>query len=50
MLAVILIVSCLAVFGFYVHVLVQVRHEESREDGHRKHVPGHSYEMAAGRR
>jgi hypothetical protein len=39
MLAVIFIVSCLAVFGFYVYVLVHLRPEEKREDAHNKRLP-----------
>jgi hypothetical protein len=45
MLAVIFIVSCLAVFGFYVYVLVHLRREEKREDAHKKRLPEHFYEM-----
>ena len=39
MLAVIFVVSCLSVFGFYVYVLVHLRREEKREDAHKKHLP-----------
>jgi hypothetical protein len=45
MLAVIFIVSCLSVFGFYVYVLVHLRREERREDAHKKRLPEHFYEM-----
>jgi hypothetical protein len=45
MLAVIFIVSCLAVSGFYVYVLVHLRREEKREDAHKKRLPEHFYEM-----
>ena len=45
MLAVIFIVSCLSVFGFYVYVLVHLRREEKREDAHKKRLPEHFYEM-----
>lgn len=45
MLAVIFIVSCLSVFGFYVYVLVNLRREEKREAAHKKRLPEHLYEM-----
>jgi hypothetical protein len=45
MLAVMFIVSCLAVFGFYVYVLVHLRREEKRENAYKKHLPDHLYEM-----
>ena len=45
MLAVIFIVSCLAVSGFYVYVLVHLRREEKREDAHKKRLPEHFYGM-----
>jgi Ca2+/Na+ antiporter len=45
MLAVIFIVTCLSVFGFYVYVLVRLRREEKREDAHKKRLPEHLYEM-----
>ena len=45
MLAVIFVVSCLSVFGFYVYVLVHLRREEKREDAHKKHLHEHFYEM-----
>ena len=45
MLAVIFIVSCLSVFGFYVYVLVHLRREDKREDAHKKRLPEHFYEM-----
>jgi hypothetical protein len=45
MLAVIFIVSCLAVFGFYVYVLVHLRREEKREDAHKTRLAEHFYEM-----
>jgi hypothetical protein len=45
MLAVIFVVSCLLVFGFYVYVLVHLRREERREDAHKKRLPEHFYEM-----
>ena len=50
MLAVIFIVSCLAVFGFYVYVLVHLRREAKREDAHKKRLPEHLYEMGPERR
>jgi hypothetical protein len=50
MLAVIFIVSCLAVLGFYVYVLVQLRREEKREDAYKKRLPEHFYEMGPERR
>ena len=50
MLAVIFIVSCLSVFGFYVYVLVHLRREEKREDAHKKRLPEHFYEMGPERR
>ncbi len=50
MLAVIFIVSCLSVFGFYVYVLVQLRREQKREDAHKKRLPEHFYEMGPERR
>lgn len=50
MLAVIFIVSCLSVFGFYVYVLVHLRREEKREDAHEKRLPEHFYEMGPERR
>jgi hypothetical protein len=45
MLAVIFVVSCLSVFGFYVYVLVHPRREQKREDAHKKRLPEHFYEM-----
>ena len=45
MLAVIFIVSCLSVFGFYAYVLVHLRREEKREAAHKKRLPEHFYEM-----
>ena len=50
MLAVIFIVSCLSVFGFYVYVLVNLRREEKREDAYKKRLPEHFYEMGPERR
>ena len=50
MLAVIFIISCLSVFGFYVCVLVQLRREEKREDVFKKCLPEHFYEMGPERR
>jgi len=50
MLAVIFIVSCLSVFGFYVYVLAQLRREQKREDAHKKRLPEHFYEMGPERR
>jgi hypothetical protein len=50
MLAVIFIVSCLSVFGFYCYVLVQLRREEKREDAYKKRLPEHFYEMGPERR
>jgi hypothetical protein len=50
MLAVIFIVSCLSVFGFYVYVLMHLRREEKREDAHKKRLPEHFYEMGPERR
>ena len=44
MLAVIFIVSCLSVFGFYAYVLVHLRREERGEDAHKKRLPAHFYE------
>ena len=45
MLAVVFVVSCLTVCGFYVYVLVQLRREQKREDAHKKHLLEHLYEM-----
>ena len=45
MLAVVFVVSCLSVCGFYVYVFVQLRREQKREDAHKKHLPEHFYEM-----
>ena len=50
MLAVIFIVSCFTVFGFYVYVLVHLRREEKREDAHKKGLPEHLDEMGPERR
>jgi hypothetical protein len=50
MLAVIFVVSCLSVFGFYVYVLVHLRREEKREDVFKKRLPEHFYEMGPERR
>jgi hypothetical protein len=50
MLAVIFIVSCLSVFGFYVYVLVQLRREEKREAAYKKRLPEHFYQMGPERR
>jgi len=50
MLAVIFIVSCLSVFGFYVYVLAQLRREQKREDAHKKRLPEHFYEMGTKRK
>ena len=50
MLAVIFIVSCLSVFGFYVYVLVQLRREEKSEDAQKERLPEHFYEMGPERR
>jgi hypothetical protein len=50
MLAVIFIVSCLSVFGFYVYVLVHLRREEKREEAYKKRLPEHFCEMGPERR
>jgi len=45
MLAIVFVVSCVSVCGFYVYVFVQLRREQKREDAHKKHLPEHFYEM-----
>ena len=45
MLAVMFIVSCLLVFGFYVYVLVQLRREEKRDAVHKRELPEHMHRL-----
>jgi hypothetical protein len=45
MLAIIFVVSCLSVCGFYVYVLVHLEREHKRMKAHEKHLPEHFYEM-----
>ena len=41
MLAVVFVISCVSVCGFYIYVLVQLQREQKQESERRKHLPEH---------
>lgn len=45
MVAVVLVVSCLSVFGFYGYVLLQFQQEQKQLKAHKKRLSEHLYEM-----